>query len=78
VTEQTYKTDANAARAEFSSLVNTVQVRFTGVSMDKSHLADRRKHFRVLAGSGNDICTLLIFLAYSSTSLVALLAVFPG
>ena len=26
VTEQTYKTDAQFARAEFSSLVNTVQV----------------------------------------------------
>ena len=41
MTEQTYKTDANVARAEFSSLVNTVQARFARVSIDKIHLADR-------------------------------------
>ncbi len=41
MTEQTYKTEANVARAEFSSLVNTVQVRFARVSVDMLHLADR-------------------------------------
>ena len=49
MTEQTYRTGANVARAEFSSLVNTVQVRVARMSIDKLHLA----HKDATAGTGH-------------------------